>query len=491
MPCTVQPTSCLQSQLEALGWRCHWAVDQKTEAFLQTSIPPAAVIRLTSAEPKAAASQITAAIGKCDVLFIDHYGTTKEFASVARKFARRIVYFDDLANREMDADIILNPTPGFTAEQYAPLNVRPARYLLGLDYALLRQQFSAKRAARLRVLAGPQSNERPQRVLVAFGGVDPLNGTGLTLDVLAKRTGFAVDVVLGSSAPHLDSIKQQIAASSGRFRLLTDVADMAGLMASSDIVIGAPGSSTWERGCLGLASLLVGIAENQRPNATIVEEIGAGLIAGFLTTETREQVAAALACGLDRLIDDPALRRKMSLAAAELWDGRGAQRVVAALQPDIPLDQERSLRLRPVEMRDEALLLNWQTAPETRRFAFSTNVPTQVEHHAWLTAKLASDRDWLLVGEVKGTPTGYVRLDWLGEDKGRPQYLISIATAPDCYRQGIASAMLRGTRALAPGAHFYAKVMAENIASLALFQRAGYSLANGYFHSLPAQREES
>lgn len=481
----------LQSQLEAMGWRCHWAVDHKTEAFLQTSIPPAAVIRLTSSVPQEAANQIADTIGKCDILFIDHYGTSRDFASAARGFARRVVYFDDLANREIDADIVLNPTPGFTADQYVPLNRRPARYLLGHDYALLRQQFSAKRAARLRALAQPPANEPPQRVLVAFGGVDPLNGTGLTLDVLSTRPGFAVDIVLGSSAPHLNSVKQQVAASKGRFNLLTDIADMAGLMAASEIVIGAPGSSTWERGCLGLASLLVGIAENQRPNAAMVEEVGAGMVVGFLTSDTREQVAADLAKGLDKLLGDPVLRHAMSRAAADLWDGRGAQRVVAALQQDIPIGGARSLRLRPVEFRDEALLLDWQTAPETRRFAFRSEVPTAEEHHTWLTAKLASDRDWLLIGEVDGVATGYVRLDWLGEDKGRPQYLISIATAPDQYRQGIGSAMLRGTRALAPGAHFYAKVMAENIASLALFRKAGYSLVNGYFHSLPAQREES
>ncbi len=46
--------------------------------------------------------------------------------------------------------------------------------------------------------------------MVAFGGVDPLNGTGLALDVLAadeRKSGLEIDVVLGSRAPHIDAVR--------------------------------------------------------------------------------------------------------------------------------------------------------------------------------------------------------------------------------------------------------------------------------------------
>jgi RimJ/RimL family protein N-acetyltransferase len=298
--------------------------------------------------------------------------------------------------------------------------------------------------------------------------------------------------VLGGGAPHLDAVKRQVAAQSDRFRLLTDVADMAGVMIGADLVIGAPGTSTWERSCLGLPSLLVGVAENQRGNAAIVQESGAGLVSGFLTDEPRLHVATKLGQDLDRLAQDSALRKTMAGFAAKLCDGRGAQRVVVAMLPDIPCKSGQTLRLRPLEVMDEALLLEWQQAPETRRYALTPQIPSPEEHHAWLRAKLAADQDWLLLGEIDGAAAGYVRLDWMGEDKGRPQYLISIATAPGWYRQGIAGALLRGARHLAPGAHFYAKVLAENAASMALFGRAGYSLAaDGYFHAYPPQHKEA
>lgn len=478
----------LQSRLEALGWRCHWAVDRETAAFLGTSIPPQALIELSAATPEAQAAAIGATISRCDVLVIDHYGAPAAFARAARAFTDRIVYFDDLADREMDADIIVNPTPGFTPQDYAPLTARPARCLLGSDYALLRQQFPAWRRRR-RTVASPAGTAR---VLVAFGGVDPLNGTGIALDVLGAFPDIVADVVLGSGAPYLSAITTQVAALGARAQLYTDVADMAGLMATADLVIGAPGISTWERGCLGLPSLLIGIAENQRANAAIVTAAGAGLLAGFLTDEDRIAVAGNLAGQFADLIGDVDARQRMGAAAATLCDGRGTQRVVTALLPALVLPDGRALRLRLAEPGDEAMLLDWQAAPETRRFALNPRVPAPAEHHAWYGNKLASAQDWLLFGEIDGAAAGYVRLDWMGEDKGRPQYLISIAAAPGRQRQGIGAALLAGARALAPAAHFYATVLAENTASVALFGKAGYSLAaDGYYHSQPARLKEA
>jgi UDP-2,4-diacetamido-2,4,6-trideoxy-beta-L-altropyranose hydrolase len=479
----------LQSRLEALGWRCHWAIDADSAKFLGNTVPPGAHLPLTSPDPAAQAAEIGAAIGSCDVLVIDNYDVPTAFAAAARRVAAKIVYFDDLADHDMDADIVVNPTPGFTARSYAGRIRAGTRLLLGQDYALLRQQFAARRRERLAVESGPAEISR---ILVAFGGVDPLDGTGLALDVLSKQPQLDIDVVLGSGAPHLAQVAAAVATLGPRTRLLTDVADMSGVMAEADLVIGAPGMLTWERGCLGLPSLLIGIAENQRANAAIVEQAGAGIVAGFLTTQSRDQVHRNLARDLDSLLGRPNLCRQMAVASARLCDGRGGQRVVAALLPTQNLKDGRALSLRLAEAADEEMLLAWQSAPETRRFALNPKIPDAGEHHAWYAGKLAADQDWLLFGEAGGTAVGYVRLDWIGEDKGRPQYLVSIATAPGWYQLGVGAALLRGARTLAPGAHLYARVLAENTASVAMFTKAGYSLAaDGYFHSLPPRAKEA
>ncbi|WP_374385326.1 UDP-2,4-diacetamido-2,4,6-trideoxy-beta-L-altropyranose hydrolase [Dongia sp.] len=481
----------LWMRLESLGWRCLLAADEKSCEFLGSTVPARVQIRLQGQDAQDHAAQIAASAGACDVLIIDDYAVTSEFATAARRFAARIVYFDDLADRALDADVIVNPTPGDWNARYASLNgKRKAHLLLGPDAALLRQQFMGRRAQQQQAVES-KDKKSVSRVLIAFGGVDPLDGTGLALDVLKDMPGLSVDVVLGSQAPHIERVRSQIAACNGRARLLTDVADMAGLMASADLAIGAPGTSAWERSCIGLPSILVGIAENQRFNAQVIEQAGAGLLAGFLTTEARADVAKKLAAHLTNLHASPDLQRRMAQAAFDICDGRGTQRITVALLSAPTLRDGRKLDLRVVEARDEQMLMEMQRVPETRRYALNPAIPTAEEHHRWLMERLSAIADWFLIAEVDGQPAAFVRLDWIGEDNGRPEFLISIATERSYHRRGVGAALLKAVRQLAPGAHFYAKILPDNLASLALFIRADYQLAaDGYFHSYPSQRKE-
>jgi len=474
----------LQSHLETLGWRCYWAIDATTEAFLASSVPPAALIRLSDGHAAAQAAEIAAAIGRCDVLVIDHYGATLEFSRAARSLADRLVCFDDLAERRLEVDIIINPNPEATEEHYRALNGIPCTPLLGPNYAMLRQQFLAQRPNAQRRLDAQQPSPL-RRIVVAFGGVDPLNGTSAALDALAAFPEIGVDVVLGGSAPHLPQVRAKLARHPGSTRLITDVADMAGILIEADLVIGAPGTSTWERACLGLPVIMIGIAENQRANADYVVRAEAGLLAGFLTDTSPDAVAQRLEAQLRALAGDPARRMALARNAASLCDGRGGKRIVAALLEG-PRLGNGGIRVRAVEAHDEALLLDWQREPETRRFALNPAIPSSEEHHLWLQERLLASNDWFLIAEVAGEPRAFVRLDWIGEDAGRPEYVISIATTRRHHRQGIATNLLRAIRQLSPGAHFFAKILPDNSASLALFIRAGYRLAaDGFFHSRP------
>ena len=187
---------------------------------------------------------------------------------------------------------------------------------------------------------------------------------------------------------------------------------------------------------------------------------------------------------LDRLRDDPDLYRRMHEAALALSDGRGALRLAAAIVPATRLKDGTPVTLRLAEMADARLLYGWQQAPETRRYALNRKPFSFEDHCRWLTAKLENGRDLLLIGQARDKPCGFIRLDWFGADKDRTQYLISIAAAPGQHGRGVGKALLQAARALAPGAHFYAKVLPENEASLALFRSCGYALGpDDYYHS--------
>jgi spore coat polysaccharide biosynthesis predicted glycosyltransferase SpsG len=108
--------------------------------------------------------------------------------------------------------------------------------------------------------------------------------------------------------------------------LHVDTPHMARLTAEADIGIGAPGSSTWERCVLGLPSLLVVLADNQRPAARAMADRGAALVADLADPE----FDASFDRGLMRLLRDADMRRDLARASAEVCDGLGAGRTAEA-----------------------------------------------------------------------------------------------------------------------------------------------------------------
>ncbi len=479
----------LSNRFEELGWPCFWAVTKRTAAFLGSRLPASQAIVLSADTTAAQLTDISARAGKVAALVLDHYALPAGFDTAARSFARKIIWIDDFADRQLDADLVVNATPGIDAATYRPLLQRPAKIMIGGMAAPLRRQFGVARAAisQQRVAA----TSKIERVLISFGGVDPLNGTSLAVEACVDLLpGCQIDVVLGGNAPHLDQVIAVIEtarAKGASIQLRREVADMAGLMAEADLCIGAPGTSTWERCCLGLPSILIGIAENQRRNADIVAKSGAAIVCGFLTTDPRDKILQQMKAALRRLADNHEHLSHMSDVAWQLSDGRGIDRIVVNSLPTVTLGEGIVLSARLVESADEGLLLTWQEAPETRRYALSPRIPTAAEHHIWLQAKLQSAADLFLIAEVADQAVGYVRLDWCGDNRGSPIYLISIATAPGHYRRGVAAAMLRLARNLAPGATLIAQILPTNTASISLFHGLGYQLRpDGYYWFLPA-----
>ena len=468
--------------LDQLGWRVFWALSEPSIAFLRESAPPGAVIDVTEPAAEVQAAKILQACGgSCDLLVVDHYGTTLDLETAMSARGATVAVFDDLIEARSDADVILNPAPDTGPEAYRAIARPETRFLLGPDNAVLRAQFSAARPS---VAARIAERRRIERVLIAFGGTDPVNGTGIALGALEATDIQRIDVILGAKAVYLDAVREQAARMGSRVNLMLDVAEVAAAMARADLVIGAPGTGTWERACLGLPSLLVVIAANQMINAETVAARGAALVCGSLVTDPEDKVAAGLRSNLERLRNDPGLYQCMHEAALALSDGRGVLRLAAAVVPAMRLRDGTPLVLRLAEMGDARLLYDWQQAPETRRYALNQKPFSFDDHCRWLTGKLANGRDLLLIGAAGGKSVGFIRLDWFGADKDRTQFLVSIAAAPGQHGRGVGTALLNAARALAPGAHFYAKVLAENAASLALFRGCGYALGpDGYYHS--------
>lgn len=258
-----------------------------------------------------------------DWVVVDHYGLDARWESAIRSQCRRVMVIDDLANRAHDCDVLLDQTFGRSASEYAGLLPQGSASLCGSEYAMLRRDFSLCREESLR----RRKAEPFRRILISMGGADNDNHTLSVLFALKHiplPEELEVNVVLGQLAPHRASVSAAAADMPWKTNVLFAVEDMASLMSKSDLAVGAAGSTAWERCCLGLPTIMIVTAENQRLIADNLAFAGAARVlshVGLLETLPAEVA----------FLMETETRLRMARRASQLVDGNGLNRVVGAV----------------------------------------------------------------------------------------------------------------------------------------------------------------
>jgi UDP-2,4-diacetamido-2,4,6-trideoxy-beta-L-altropyranose hydrolase len=308
----------LAGALQAQGAACVFVAVPPVAGVLDAFAPTTERVAAASGEPRDLA---TAIAGQgFDAMVFDHYGLSEpDHAALGQ--GRPALVIDDLADRPLGADMVLDSGPARTPKDYDGLVPEAARLLLGPGYAPVRPEFAA-----LRETALAWRGEPVQRLLVSMGLTDLDGITARVVERLRLRVGeTGLDVVLGQASPSLVGLTK-IARRDGRLALHVDTPHMARLTAEADIGIGAAGSSTWERCTLGLPSILVVVAPNQRPAAQALAARGAALVVDAEAAD----FDAAFDRGLMRLLNDRPARVELSRRSAEVCDGQGAGRTAEA-----------------------------------------------------------------------------------------------------------------------------------------------------------------
>jgi L-amino acid N-acyltransferase YncA len=191
-----------------------------------------------------------------------------------------------------------------------------------------------------------------------------------------------------------------MAASYPDLRLHIESRNMAALMSAADLAIGTAGASAWERCCLGLPSVMLVVAENQRLIANNLRELGAAMA----VTEWPDTIPAIV-----RLIKDASARERMIAAAAAATDGCGVKAVVEAMLGSAPSTCE--LTIRPATQEDSEQLWLWRNDPLMRAMAKSHDPVPWSAHQAWFSQCLANPDCLLLIAHAAGERVGMVRFD--------------------------------------------------------------------------------
>ena len=310
-----------------------------------------------------------------DWMIVDHYSIDIKWEKLVSSYYKKLMVIDDLANRRHCCNILLDQTYGRKKNDYDFLTNSEAILLLGPKYALLRKEFSELRNLTL----AKKRNRTIKHILVYLGGVDSENLTESILDKLKScsiRETTQITVLMGSQAPFLSKIKTAVKQLPFSAKLEVDTKHIAKIMSNADLSIGASGSTTWERCCLGLPSIQFCISDNQK----------------FLSQTLNRNNVIKLIDSVDQipnLINDyPNWMLESSKLSSQICDGNGVNRIFnrmfdLSLKIDNDLDVElcNYINLKEDEKR---LVLEMRNHSGVRVWMTNKEIITIKEHYKFL-----------------------------------------------------------------------------------------------------------
>jgi RimJ/RimL family protein N-acetyltransferase len=271
-------------------------------------------------------------------------------------------------------------------------------------------------------------------------------------------------VLVGAGNPHREELESAALESPVPIRLESDVAEMPPRMAWADVAVTSAGSTVWELAFMAVPSLALALADNQRPVARRLGEVGLAVDLGW----SSELSSADIAQAIGRLLTAPETRSEMSRRARELVDGEGARRVWLAMQSG-------GVSLRRAREDDCRLLWEWANDPAVRAAGFSPDAIPWDGHVEWFRRKLHEPSCLLLIGiDDAGNPVGQVRFE-ARDDQAEISVTVERSRRGAGYGNRLIDLAVRELFGATPVRAVHAFIKPHNEGSIRAFERARFT----------------
>jgi UDP-2,4-diacetamido-2,4,6-trideoxy-beta-L-altropyranose hydrolase len=254
-----------------------------------------------------------------DWIVVDHYALDIRWESTLNEVCTRLMVIDDLADRQHECDLLLDQNLGRIATDYSGLVSSNCIVLAGPRFALLRPEFAEFREYSLH----RRTTSKIDSLLITMGGIDQDDATGKILEALKDcplSNDCEIIVLMGADAPWLSRVKLLGTEMPWPTKVKVNVQNMAELMANSDLAIGAAGSTSWERCCLGLPTLIVVLAENQIKVADALAQNGCAKVLGPPDAISKNLRPLLHMLTIEKLC-------QMTQSSSAITDGQGVDRI--------------------------------------------------------------------------------------------------------------------------------------------------------------------
>ena len=392
-----------------------------------------------------------------DWVIVDNYAFDERWHRIVNAGSWAIAAIDDLADRRLDVDVVIDQNfhPDHR-QKYGGLLPPHASILGGPDYAMLSPDYEN--------LSVVEIDENVGSIGVFMGGADDIDASSIVLDAV-DQLGYEgmVELVTTKANPNRHRLEQRC-AQSRHMVFSVDLPSLSGFFSRHGVQVGAGGSATWERCRLGVPTLAVCCADNQR-------EILQHLVAAGVQRGVNKPDREAIAAGLRDLLEDAQARREIGRRAGVMVDGRGARRISNYLSVAHKIGMPSAPRLRPATIDDAKILFRWRNDDLTRLQSVNRSEISWDEHRAWVAAKLADESCSLLIAEM-GEPLGTVRLERTCEN-GLAGTILSWTVSPLMRGRGVGTAIVRAAK---PAGLVWAYIKSGNAASRSIALKTGFEL---------------
>ena len=187
--------------------------------------------------------------------------------------------------------------------------------LAGAAFAPIAAAFRRLRTAGM---AGRDPGEE-SLVVASFGGSDPGHVGERLLPALESGPGWRTELIVGATYEGMTD--------GWPVAVVHDPGDLAEHLAAADLLVLGAGTMKFEAACLGRPAILVAVADDQLAVGPSYAELGAAIYLGDGRTVELRRVRAAI----EDLLRNPERREALGRRAAEIVDGRGAERIAGAI----------------------------------------------------------------------------------------------------------------------------------------------------------------
>ena len=397
-----------------------------------------------------------------DILIVDHYDINAEWEEQIRPHVSELVVIDDYLNRDHNCSYFFNQNYYPTGYFLDSKKTADKGVFVGTQYSLLGPEYSERRKTSIECFTPSYDKKDILNCLVYFGGSDV---PGLTLKFLklieqSNYLGVHFHIVIGVNNINADEIVN-LTKSLSNISIYEHRRTLIDLISRCDFAIGAPGSTTWERMCLGVPSILISIAENQDSNLEHLEKAGCIISAGSIKDDISN-----IRAGLERILVDGVLA-EIKQKNLMLVDGNGAKRFAEIILPK----SAKNYYLRELEFRDIYDCYKWINDPAVRNNSIKESNISWDEHKAWFLEKLIRHTSKIYILEVNSLPIGVIRFDPF---EGDSNAVISLTIDTLFHGRGYGKKMLSMAIKKVNYSKLFAFVKKTNKASTSLFDSAGF-----------------